>query len=259
MSEASLGKHAGGGHPHAGGPEPSYAERSRTLMHLGRAGNLSTLSRKQPGWPFGSLMPYALDSHGRPLFLISSMAMHTQNLAGDSRASLLVIEAAGDDDPLGAGRVTVLGNAAALDPAESAAVRELYLARHQNARYWVDFEDFAFHRLEVVEVYFVGGFGVMGWVSPQDYTQAEPDPLADHATRILAHMNADHRDALVTLARRFAGIDAEEATMNSVDRLGFHLRLKTAEGMRGARINFIREVRDTQQARAVLVEMVRDG
>jgi hypothetical protein len=33
-------------------PEPSFAERARTLVYLGRVGSLSTLSRKQPGFPF---------------------------------------------------------------------------------------------------------------------------------------------------------------------------------------------------------------
>lgn len=58
-------------------------------MHSGRIGSLSTISRKQPGFPFGSLMPYGLDTRGRPIFLISTMAMHTQNLHADPRASLL--------------------------------------------------------------------------------------------------------------------------------------------------------------------------
>ncbi len=61
-------------------PEPSFSERARTLVYLGRIGSLSTISRKQPGFPFGSVMPYGLDSRGRPIFLISTMAMHTQNL-----------------------------------------------------------------------------------------------------------------------------------------------------------------------------------
>ena len=34
------------------------------------------------------------------------------------------------------------------------------------------------------------------------------------------------KDALILLANRFAGIEAQEAEMTSVDRLGFHLRLK---------------------------------
>src|SRR2546422_506322 len=65
-------------------PEPKFAERARTLVHLGDTGTLATLSRRHPGHPFASIMPYALDADGRPLFLISSMAMHTQNLLGRS-------------------------------------------------------------------------------------------------------------------------------------------------------------------------------
>ena len=45
--------------------------------------------------------------------------------------------------------------------------------------------------------------------------------------------------------------------MTSVDRLGFSLRLKTNDGVKGARINFPREVATAQDARAVLVEMAR--
>ena len=81
-------------------PEPTFAERARTLVYLGRVGSLSTLSRKQPGFPFGSVMPYALDGHGRPIFLISTMAMHTQNLQADARASLLVTQEDTDGDGL---------------------------------------------------------------------------------------------------------------------------------------------------------------
>jgi hypothetical protein len=90
----SSRKHAGpsGVSDHAPVPEPSFSERARTLVYLGRIGSLSTLSRKQPGFPFGSVMPYALDARGRPIFLISSMAMHTQNLQADARASLLVTQ-----------------------------------------------------------------------------------------------------------------------------------------------------------------------
>lgn len=73
-------------------PEPTHAERSRTLLHLSSVATLSTMSRKQPGFPFGSLMPYALDPTGRPLFLISTMAMHTQNIKSDPRASLFVAQ-----------------------------------------------------------------------------------------------------------------------------------------------------------------------
>jgi putative heme iron utilization protein len=70
-------------------------------------------------------------------------------------------------------------------------------------------------------------------------------------------MNTDHRDALVQLARAHAGVESQEAAMTSVDRLGFHARLKTTDGMRGVRIAFLREVGSASEARKVLVEMVQ--
>src|ERR1700680_4343173 len=77
-------------------PEPTHAERVRTLMSLTSIATLSTISRTHAGYPFGSLMPFALDNSGRPIFLISNMAMHTQNLKADSRCSLFVGQAGVD-------------------------------------------------------------------------------------------------------------------------------------------------------------------
>ena len=261
MTTSSVRKHAGPGptsdQPPV--PEPTFAERARTLVYLGRIGSLSTLSRKQPGFPFGSVMPYGLDNHGRPIFLISTMAMHTQNLQADPRASLLVTQEDAGGEPLGASRITLVGNVLPVPDAEVAEAREIYLARHANSKYWVDFEDFSFYRMNVVDVYYVGGFGVMGWVSASEYDRSQPDPLADSMAEIIQHMNADHKDALVLLARKFAHLESEEATMTAVDRLGFHVRLKTPDGMRGARIAFLREVSNPAETRKVLVEMVQQA
>jgi hypothetical protein len=235
-------------------PEPTYAERARTLVHVGRVGALSTLSRRHADWPFGSVMPYGLDERGNPTFLISTMAMHTQNVLGDPRASLLVTGPGAAEDPLGAGRVTLMGRAAKV---AADGVREGYLARYPNSSYWVDFKDFAFFRLEVMDVYFVGGFGVMGWVDAADYANAEPDPLADAAAGILDHMNADHVDAMLVLARGLGGVEGRDARMTAVDRLGFHVRVETNDGMRGLRIAFPREARTPEDTREILIDMIR--
>ena len=261
MSSSSIRKHAGTGaasdQPTV--PEPSFAERARTLMHLGRIGSLSTLSRKRQGFPFGSVMPYGLDDHGHPIFLISTMAMHTQNLQADPRASLLVTQNDAGGDPLGASRVTLVGNVLPMPDSEVPEARKLYLQRYANSKYWVDFEDFSFYRMDPVDVYYVGGFGVMGWVSASEYDRSRPDPLADSMTEIIQHMNADHKDSLVLLAREFARIEPQQATMTAVDRLGFHVRLKTQDGIRGTRIAFLREVNNPAETRKALVEMVQQA
>jgi putative heme iron utilization protein len=76
---------------------------------------------------------------------------------------------------------------------------------------------------------------------------------------IIRHMNADHKDALVLLARTFARVESTEATMTAVDRLGFHVRLKTPDGVRGVRIAFLREVSNPAETRKALVEMLQQA
>ena len=152
--------------------EFTNAEKVRTLFAQGSLGTLSTWSKKMAGFPFGSLMPYALDERGRALFLISNMAMHTQNLKADPRASLFITQAALDGDVLGAARATLVGEVLPVPAEEVAAARAAYLARHEKSSYWVDFSDFGFFRLMPVEVYYVGGFGVMGWVTAGEYEAA---------------------------------------------------------------------------------------
>jgi putative heme iron utilization protein len=239
-----------------GAPEPTFAEQARTLVHLGRTGTLGTLSRRHPGHPFVSIMPYAPDERGRPLLLISTLAMHTQNLAADARASLLVAQPG--DDPLALARLTLMGHAGRLASGERPAAREAYLARHPNAVHWVDFDDFAFWRLDLADVYFVGGFGAMDWLTVAGYEAAHPDPLADAAPGIIEHMNRDHADALILYARVLGGLPADAAEMVAVDRLGFKLRVRAADGLHGHRIGFPREVTSAEQCRAVLIEMLAD-
>jgi heme iron utilization protein len=256
-----MSRHAGppGGPETPPVPEPTYAERARTLVHLGHTGTLATLSRRHPGHPFASVMPYALDAEGRPLFLISTLAMHTQNLEADPRASLLVTQAGGAGDPLAAGRVTLMGRARRLEGVDVPGGRAAYLARHPNAAYWVDFEDFGFWRLDLSDVYFVGGFAAMDWITVDDYANARSDPLADAASDIVEHMNHDHGDALILYARVLAGEPAEEATMIGIDRLGFKLRLRAGERVSSVRLAFPREITTPADARAALIEMLRDA
>ncbi len=237
--------------------EPSHAERVRTLLAAERLGTLATQSVRHPGWPFASVMPFALTDDASPVFLISGMAIHTQNLVADPRASLLVMQSGSDSDPLGSPRATLLGTVARIEATDE--IRAAYLERHPSSKYWIDFSDFAFYRLDVTDLYFVGGFGVMGWVASNDYRVAEPDPLAPHAAGIIEHMNADHADALRHITRHFANLDAEEATMVSCDRLGFVVRVRTAEGMKGARIQFPEPVTSREQARKVMVAMTREA
>ena len=235
---------------------PSHAERSRTLVASRTTGTLCTIAREPAGYPYGSLVTFALDG-GAPVFLISKLAAHTQHLEADPRASLLVAEDHAED-PLANGRVTLVGDAARVE--DDASARSAFLAVHPGAAYYVDFSDFAFWRLTVASVRYIGGYGRMSWIDATEFCEAAPDPLAPHAAGILEHMNDDHRDALVAYARAFTrATEAEHAVMTAIDRYGFEMSVTTPNGPRPARIAFTTPIATPAEARAALVALVREA
>src|ERR1700759_3894855 len=186
--------------------EPSDAERARTLLAGLTHGHVSTVGAREPvGYPFGSLVGYALDDRGRPLLLLSELAEHSTNLAADPRASLLVAAAPEEGvDPLSTARVTLVGDLREVDTAERAAAHERYRQVHDGA-FYSSFADVRIYRLEVANVRYVGGVRRVSLVSARGYREAEPDPLTGHVVRIVGHMNDDHAEALVAFCRVLAG------------------------------------------------------
>ena len=240
--------------------EPSDAERGRTLLAATRTATLATVSLDPVGFPFGSLVAYAVDEVGRPLLCLSDLAEHSRNLADDPRASLMAVET-GDGDPLALARVTVLGPVVELhDDAREAALRT-YRERHPGA-FYATFADFRLYRLDVASVRYVGGFGRMSWVSADDHATAEPDPLRRHAAGVVEHMNDDHAEALVLYCRVFGGRAAtERAEMVGVDRYGFTMLARDAgsDDRTAVRIAFGRSVDTPAAVRAAMIELLAEA
>jgi putative heme iron utilization protein len=238
-------------------PTPTHAERARTLVSRISTGTLCTLAHEPEGYPYGSFVTVAFDN-GDPVFLISGLAEHTKNLERDPRASLLVAES-GADDPLANGRVTILGLCARV-AGDGGSARAAFLAAHPNASYYADFRDFAFWKLGAASVRYIGGYGRMSWVDEAEWRNAEPDPLGAAAAGILAHMNADHADAMVLYCKAFSkATDVTAASMTGVDRYGFDMSAKTSEGPRPVRLAFATPVHTPDEVRAALVAMVKDA
>src|ERR1700722_20034734 len=169
-------------------PTPTHAERARTLVAQISTGSLCTLAIEPEGYPYGSFVTVAFEKEN-PIFLISELAEHTKNLERDSRASLLVAEAT-SADPLANGRVTMLGPCTRVD-GDGGGSRAAFFAVHPNSRYYADFPDFAFWRLHVDAVRYIGGYGRMSWISKAEWQVAEPDPPGPSAPGAVGQMNAD--------------------------------------------------------------------
>jgi heme iron utilization protein len=242
-------------------PEPSHAERCRTLVAAGTRGALSTLAVDPSGYPYGSVASYALDERGNPLFFVSLMAEHTQNAMRDPRASLLVTEPVPDGaDPLASGRVTLMGSMEAVTDPDRESVRDRYLAANPSAAYYIDFGDFVFYRLTVESIRYVGGYGRMSWVDAASYAVAEADPLTGSAAGIIEHMNADHADAQVLYCRHLAGHpDTTSASMSAVDTYGFEMIAITPNGRHAVRLGFPEPCTDANQVRVAMVALIAEA
>ena len=222
---------------------------ARRLFLQESFGVLSTISLDVPGYPFGSVTPYCTDRQGRPVIYISHIAQHTQNILADSRVSLTVFDTSAESDDVQArGRVTCIGDARALDAEDPdvADVSERYFRYFPSARQYEQTHSFQFFRLDLVRVRFIGGFGQIFWVQPGEFLAANPFAAAQES-RIIQHMNDDHRNALM----HYAG--EKPAVMTGIDGEGFDI-LQSGKKLR---FHFETPISTMEEARQALVAMAK--
>lgn len=238
----------------------SPAEEARTLVAGNSAGALGTLG--PDGHPWASLVTYGALDDGSPVLLVSRLAEHGRNLAREPRASLMVASDLADAEPLAHGRVTLVCEAERPGPAMEDAAREAHLAAVPSARIYIGFGDFSLWVLRVRRVRWVGGYGRMDSADAAAYEAASPDPTAPGAPGAIEHLNADHADALLAMAKALGGFpDAQSATCTSIDRYGLDLALKTPRGGTATRIGFAEPASgagDLRQATVELAERSRE-
>jgi hypothetical protein len=209
-------------------PSADFAPRdvAKALLRATRAGTLATLDRNT-GHPFGSLVNVATDVGGAPLILVSGLATHTANLEADPRASLLLAET-GKGDALAHPRLTVLGSMVqvAHDNAEEAGIRRRFLACHPKSELYAGFADFSFWRMEVVSAHLNGGFARAADLTAADVltdlTGAQAFIEAEEGA--VAHMNADHADALRLYATKLLGAPDGKWTCVGMNPEGIELQ-----------------------------------
>jgi len=231
-------------------PTPDFkpAVAAKKLLREARSGALATLMAGS-GDPYCSLVNVATAADGAPLLLISRLAVHTRNVLADPRVSLMVDERK-EGDPLQGARVMLMGTAAASgDP----QVRRRYLDRQPEAEMFAGFADFAFYEVTLKGAHLVAGFGRIVDLKPQDILTETADAaeLVAAEPEILAHMNADHADAVRLYATKLLGAPDGAWRCVGCDPEGLELQLdRTA-----LRLPFPQRVRAPGVLRQVLKQM----
>jgi len=240
-----------------GSARPSAAEQASTIAAGGNAATLATLTAD--GDPWASYVAYGL-LDGNPVLCLSNLAEHGRNLAADPRASLSIVAADGGTDPLASSRITLAGVVFQPAAGERDAVRTAYANAVPAARLFLDFSDFTLWVLSVQRVRWVGGYGRMDSATGEQYVAAAPDPVTPGAAGAIAHLNADHADALAAMVRAFGGYpDADAAVCSGIDRYGLDLRVDTPRGTAYARVGFPERLDSPDQLRLATVELARSA
>ncbi|MGV6872960.1 HugZ family pyridoxamine 5'-phosphate oxidase [Pseudochelatococcus sp. B33] len=228
---------------------------TRQLLRGLRFGSLATL--REDGAPFASLVNVASGLDGTPVTLISRLAVHTQNIARDTRVSLLLAHPVGADsadDPANHPRISLTGRAqVTADPDD----RRRFLARHPHAAAYADFADFAFYRLTPEHIHLVAGFGRITGLSPAEVL-SEPGVAAQLApieAGAVAHMNEDHADALGLYATVLAGAPPGPWRATGLDAEGIDL----FDGAHAARVWYPQPLTEAGQLRPALVALAREA
>ena len=237
-------------------PRLTPAEEARTLVARTNVGALATLTAD--GDPWASLVTYGALDDGSPVLCVSRLAEHGRNLEADGRASMMIAQPDPPADPLAAARVTVAGVCFKPVESELAAARGVHLAAVPAASVYVDFSDFSLWVLRVQRVRWVGGYGRMDSASAADYAAAQADPVAGHASGAVAHLNADHADALLQIAQALGGYpDTTRAVCTGIDRRGIDLTVQTPRGRAPVRIAFDAELQAGGELRMATVALTK--
>jgi putative heme iron utilization protein len=227
---------------------------ARSLLRRSRQGALATLMAGS-GDPYCSLVNVASHPDGSPILLISRLAVHTRNILGDPRVSLMLDERAGGD-PLEGARIMLAGRAEEATASDLEILRRRYLSAHPSAEAFVNFKDFSFFRIRPSGMHLVAGFGRIVDLTPGQFMTdiSDAGALLEAEQGAIDHMNADHREATKLYATRLLGAETADWRCTGCDPDGIDLQAGTTI----LRLDFPERVAGPAELRKMLVRLANE-
>ena len=228
---------------------------ARSLLRRSRQGALATLMAGS-GDPYCSLVNIASHADGSPILLVSRLALHTRNILGDSRVSLMLDERA-EGDPLEGSRIMLAGRAEEASADDLEILRRRYLNAHPSAEAFVSFKDFSFFRIRPGGVHLVAGFGRIVDLKPEQFLTDISDAAAllEVEQGAIDHMNADHRDAMNLYATKLLGAGPADWRCTGCDPDGIDMQAGTTM----LRLDFPRRIATPAALRQMLKEFAHQA
>ncbi len=240
-------------------PGKANAAQIKSFIYAQRWGVLATQSRSQQGFPFGSVVPYDVDTEGRICIYISFIAEHYKNLQEASEASLTVIDAFGTHDPQAYARACLLLRFTPVPESEKLTVQKSYEQRFPNSINYEIAHNFLFMRGVVERIRWIGGFGDIQWLGAENYRAVQPDHLAYGAWDVISHMNDDHEEALRSMVVGVRGSCEPKASVKMVSLTSkeFVVRVGDSKATDDVVIPFVRKIENAAELRAIMIETLK--
>ena len=238
-------------------PTPDFdpSKLARSLLRRSRQGALATLMAGS-GDPYCSLVNVASHFDASPILLISRLALHTRNILGDNRVSLMLDERAAGD-PLEGARIMLAGRAEEAADEQTGLLRRRYLSAHPSAEAFVEFNDFSFFRIAPSAAHLVAGFGRIIDLTPAQFQTDISDAggLLEAEQGAVEHMNEDHREAMNLYATRLMGADSADWACTGCDPDGMDMQA----GSTTLRLDFPERITDGTTLRKMLVRLAGEA
>src|SRR6202795_4476965 len=224
------------------------ARLARSLLRRSRQGALATLMAGS-GDPYCSLVNVASHADGSPILLISRLAVHTRNILGDPRVSLMLDERA-EGDPLEGSRIMLAGRAEQASAADIEILRRRYLNAHPSAEVFVNFKDFSFFRIRPSGAHLVAGFGRIVDLTPEQFLTdlSGAEALLGAEQDAIGHKKAEDLEATKYFATKLPAAETSDWRCTGCDPGGLDLQA----GAITLRLDFPEQVTDPGELRKML-------
>ena len=230
-----------------------------TLLRQSELGVLSTHSKSNEGFPFGSVSTYMSTVNGDVIFYISDIAQHTKNLLANDKMCLTVFSgsegAKNHEDPNDGARLSLLGKVTLIDENSRDAVAERFFKLYPESRRYQSMHDFKFYKLSVHKARFIGGFGDINWINQEQWMLPDPEWLSseDH---MVSHMNEDHADAMQLICQHYFNLSSDSIEMLTLTPDGCFLSPKDEKPLF---VKFEELAFSSQEVRQQLVKLTQNA
>jgi putative heme iron utilization protein len=234
---------------------------ARRLLRQSELGVLSTHSKANEGYPFGSVSTYLSTVNGDAVFYISDLAQHTKNINDNAKMCLTTFansdagKSSAHEDPNAGARLSILGSASALADNEVDDIKERFFKLYPDSRKYQGTHDFKFYKLVCERVRFIGGFGDIHWISEDEWRLETPEWLEAEQSMI-EHMNEDHMDAMQLMYEHNFGNQVKHVEMLAVNPDGCFI---SADAGKPVYIAFDQLAYTGQDVRQQLVALTDDA